>query len=89
MNRFQNTRATEASESSAEYLLKRFRDKSIELEAQLSSIVVSSEHMHRLLPEDVPQQVYIVEGIGQHFKVYLKEKSPPCVVSLNYNNLGD
>lgn len=35
------------------------------------------------------QTFYIVEGVGSVFKIYLKDKQPPCVIHFNYHSQTD
>jgi hypothetical protein len=77
------------SNSRASDMLDRARQKSIELQAKLSTLVVQSDKLHKVLQVDEPQTLYVVEGVGLHIKVDLRDRKPPCIVNFDFKNQTD
>ena len=61
-------------------MLKQSTKDCKNLLACLDRIVTSNESMHQILYEKDPG-VYDIEDIGKLFKVQLKGKTPPCVIT--------
>jgi hypothetical protein len=59
------------------------------LKERLNRIVTSIDKLHTPIEERYPLNLQIIEGLGLMLKVKLKEKTPPCVVTIMYEKEED
>lgn len=50
--------------------------------AKLSRLVASSESLHKLVTEGTSSEFEVIEDIGTHLKLKLKDKLPPLVIKV-------
>jgi hypothetical protein len=70
-------------------MLKNADSECKRLKARLDRLVTNSNKLYTQLNEGMSKEYEVLEGLGQMFKVSLKDKEPPLVVNFIFANKED